>query len=487
MEIKLRVAICNRGEVAVRIIRTCQDMGFTTILIHSTPDKDSLAFEMADETIELSGDSPLQTYLNIPAVIEALKKCNADLVHPGFGFLSENAVFAKAVEDLKIKFIGPSSETIAVAGNKILAKEMAQKAGVPVSPAFVGDFSDSKTLLAEVKKLGYPCIVKAASGGGGKGMKIVRHDKELFESVASSQRESLNAFGSEKVFIEKYFESPRHIEVQILCDAHGQKFHFYERECSVQRRHQKIFEETPSPALDPVLREKICGAALKLARAVNYTNAGTVEFLLTADGSFYFMELNTRLQVEHTVTEEVCGVDLVKLQIAIALGEKLGFSQTDIGQRGHALEVRVYSENPAQEFLPSTGKILVMDLPKGPGRRFDFGYSSGNEVTTHYDPMIGKIITWAPSREENIMKMLATLKETVIFGIHTNIEFLKAVLSNAGFKSGTFDTSFLSTEFPSGFKPRPLTPDQVLFAENAKSSVQHTRTALKYQSPWVSS
>ncbi len=464
----MKVAINNRGEVAVRIIRSCQELGLKTILLHSTPDKNTLAFDMADETVELYGQTPLETYLNIPLVVSAIQKSGATLVHPGFGFLSENAHFVKALEDLRnITFIGPNSKTIEIAGNKILAKELAHKAGVPTTPAYTGKTDNPKQLLSEVNRIGYPCIVKAASGGGGKGMKVVAKDKELFEMVESAQREALGAFGSSEVFIEKYIQHPRHIEVQILCDRKGNNLHFYERECSIQRRHQKIFEETPSPGLTPELREKICTAAVKIATAANYTNAGTVEFLLEPGGNFYFMELNTRLQVEHTVTEQTCGVDFVKMQVAVALGQDLGLRQEDIFPRGHALEVRLYAEDPAREFLPSTGKIQALDFPTGPYRRFDFGYGLGHEITPFYDPMIGKVITWAPTREENIQRMRATLSELVIFGVHTNIEFLQAVLENGKFQRGNLSTSFLEEEFKGGFMLPELTREQKAFAQMA--------------------
>ena len=486
----MRVAIANRGEVALRIIRACQELGHTSVLLHSTPDKKTSAFRAADETVELVGTSPLETYLNIENVVAAAKKSKVQALHPGFGFLSENPNFADKVIEAGIKFIGPDPDCIRLAGNKVHAKELAKKAQVPVLPALVGNMSKTKELLAEVRKIGFPCIVKPASGGGGKGMKIVRNENDFFEALSSAQREAQNAFGTSEVFIEKYLDRPRHVEVQILFDERGNGLHFFERDCSIQRRHQKIFEESPSTDLSPKLRAEITQAALMLAKVAKYKNAGTVEFLVDDQENFYFMELNTRLQVEHPVTEFVCGVDLVHLQFAVASQLRLPFSQEAISQRGHALEVRVYAENPEREFLPSTGVIEELRLPSGPFRRFDFGFDVGDEITPFYsDPMIGKIITWAPSRGENIERMLSTLNETVIFGVHTNIEFLKTVLKKESFKNNKINTSFLEDEFKNGFSLLPLNKNQKEFIKEAKRSVQEKeglgKTSLKYQSPWT--
>lgn len=480
----IKLAINNRGEVAVRIIRTCQEMGIKTLLLHSTADKNTEAFRLADETFELPGNTPQETYLNIEHVLAGLKQRDPDLVHPGFGFLSENAAFAKAVTEAGFIFVGPPADVIEVAGNKVKAKKLASKAGVPTTPAFTGSPDQPKEFLSHVNKLGYPCLVKAASGGGGKGMKLVKNEKELFENVASAQREALNAFGSSQIFVEKYISNPRHIEVQIFGGPIGEYLHFFERECSIQRRHQKIFEESPSPALTPELRHKITDAALNLAKAIGYKNAGTVEFLLSDSGQFYFMELNTRLQVEHTVTEQVCGIDFVRLQIMTALGEPLHLKQEDIQPRGHALEVRVYSENPEREFLPSIGNIAALHLPAGPHRRFDFGYGVGDQISPYYDPMIGKIITWAPTREENRQRMLATLKEFVLFGVYTNVEFLKAVLEKPKFQRGFLSTSFLEEEFPGGFMPAPLTSYQENFLQEARQQITSPPLQGNWTSPW---
>jgi 3-methylcrotonyl-CoA carboxylase alpha subunit len=494
----LRVAINNRGEVALRIIRACQELGHTSILFHSTPDKGTPAYRLADERFELPGDSALATYLKIPSVVEAAVKTRAEMLHPGFGFLSENADFAEALTGAGIRFVGPDADTIRLSGNKIRAKGLAQKAGVPVTPAFTGSETDPKKLLAEARKIGFPCIVKAASGGGGKGMKVVRKDSEFFELLSSAQREAKAAFGSDVVFIEKYLENPRHVEVQIIGDTHGNRLHFFERDCSVQRRHQKIFEETPSGALTPELRQKITDAALKIAEHVGYVNAGTVEFLLDGKNNFYFMELNTRLQVEHTVTEMACGVDFVHLQFSVAEGKALPLKQEEIQPRGHALEVRVYAEDPTREFLPSTGEIAELKLPQGPHRRFDFGFEAGDAITPFYDPMIGKIITWSSTRAENLKRMHATLCDTVVFGVHTNIEFLKSVLGNEKFVSNKFGTRFLEEEFGTGYKPPALTSEQkTLLAELQKTGVMTASSGhliqssaggpLRFRSPWAGS
>lgn len=478
----MRVAISNRGEVALRIINACKELGFTSILLHSTADKKTAAYEMADEVVELEGNTSLETYLDIQKVVDKAKSAKAQFLHPGFGFLSENAQFVKAVEDAGIAFVGPTAKSIELVGNKAQAKNLAMKVGVPVTNAYTGDSMDPKLLFEEAKKIGFPCIIKARTGGGGKGMKVVLSEGEFDEQLASAQREAVAAFGSDKVLIEKYISKPKHVEVQILCDSHGNRVHLFERDCTVQRRHQKIIEETPSEGLPPHIRSKVTQDALKIAEASHYINAGTVEFLLDDSGNHYFMELNTRLQVEHTVTEQVCGIDLVHEQFAVAQGKTLSFSQEDLEQRGHALEVRVYSEDPEREFLPSTGTIHELILPNGPGRRFDFTYKKGNPITAFYDPMIGKIITWAPTRQKNIARMLATLNETVIFGVKTNIEFLKSVLSNEKFLLGQITTKFLEEEYSGGFQPEPLTEEQKKLAfENQNEKTTESKSL---KSPW---
>ena len=413
----------------------------------------------------------------------------ADLIHPGFGFLSENADFVELLESENLNFVGPTSESIRMVGNKIHAKDLAKKMGVPTVPSYTGNDKDINSLLKEAQKIGFPCIIKAASGGGGKGMKVAQNEKEFVELYPSAQREALSAFGSDVVFIEKYLEQPRHIEVQIFFDTKGNGVHLFERECSIQRRHQKIFEETPSMTLSQKLREQITSSALKIGKACGYTNAGTVEFLLDRHDKFYFMELNTRLQVEHTVTEATLGIDLVKWQFAIAMGKEIPLAQDQIVPRGHALEVRVYAENPAQEFLPSTGPLAELHLPLGPGRRFDFGYAKGDIITPYYDPMIGKVITWATTRDENLKRMNAVLFELIIFGVYTNIEFLKSVLNHNLFLKGQINTRFLEDEYKDGFVLPELTKNQIQFGEESKMSAPEQSEGgggLLYNSPWLS-
>ncbi len=482
----MKVLIANRGEVAVRIIRACEELGFTSILLHSTPDKNTLAYRLAKERFELPGNSALDTYLNIPKVVEAAKLTKADLIHPGFGFLSENADFVEALEKARLNFVGPPSSAIRLAGNKIKAKELARSLGVPIVPSFTAVEANPEKLLKEAQKVGFPCIIKAAAGGGGKGMKVARQEKEFFELYESAQREAKSAFGSDIVFIEKYLEQPRHIEVQIFFDRTQNGIHLFERECSIQRRHQKIFEESPSLSLTSNLRDQITWSALKIAKGAGYKNAGTVEFLLDTDNKFYFMELNTRLQVEHTVTEAVLGLDLVHWQFAVASGQNLPLKQDQIAQRGHAMEVRIYAENPEKEFLPSTGQITDLVFPLGPHRRFDFGYGVGDYVTTHYDPMIGKVITWAPTRKENIARMKATLDELIVFGVHTNIEFLKSVLSQPHFQENQISTRFLELEYPRGFVGAPLTLAQRDFADLCRTQPEERSSGIElaYESPW---
>lgn len=487
----MRVAIANRGEVAVRIIRACQELGHRSIVLHSIADKNSLACRLADETVELPGKTLLESYLNIEAVVRAAKQAKAELLHPGFGFLSENADFAAAVSAAGIVFVGPPPEATRLVGNKIAAKKLACEAKVPVVPDFHGKAGDSKAMLQAAKQIGFPIIIKAAAGGGGKGMKTVDNEPQFTDQLASAQREALSAFGSDEVFLEKRLLKPRHVEIQVIGDIYGNYLHFGERDCSVQRRFQKIIEESPSGTVTPELREQLTAAALRLCKAADYANAGTVEFLVDADGSFYFMEMNTRLQVEHPVTEMVYGIDLVKLQFAVAQEEPLKITQAQCKPRGHALEVRIYAEDPANQFLPAPGRLPLLELPPGPHRRFDFGYATTDVVPTEYDPMLGKIITWGESRAENLQRMIATLNETIVFGVPTNIEFLKAVLSHPRFVDDRFSTAFLAENFGAGFTPPPPSSDAIawVYANASRLAAAPTTTAggLRYSSPWSNS
>ncbi len=442
-----KILVANRGEIAVRIIKACQELGIKTVAIYSNVDENAPHVQIADETINLGDPTPIESYLNIPKLIKIAKETNSEAIHPGYGFLAENPDFAKSCNDVGIKFIGPSPEVISLMGDKIAAKKSMEKAKVPVIPGYHGINQDNKSLIKEGKKIGFPLLVKAAAGGGGKGMKIVHSEKYLEESIESAKRESKSAFGNDTVFLEKYIDKPRHIEFQILGDEHGNVIHLFERECSIQRRHQKIIEETPSPVMNPKLREKMGNAAVAAAKAVGYSNAGTVEFMLDGNLNFYFMEMNTRLQVEHPITEMTTGIDLAKWQIRIAYGDKLTLKQNEIFQRGHAIECRIYAEDPINGFLPSIGKLEKVQEPTGPNIRNDSGIFSGMEVTSFYDPMLAKLVTYAENRQECIDKMIWALSYYVIMGVTTNISFLKTVLENVEFKKGNITTHFIDNYF----------------------------------------
>ncbi len=436
-----KLLIANRGEIAVRIIRACREMDIRAVAVYSEADANALHIRLADEAISIGPPPPRESYLKIDRLIEAAQKSKAEAIHPGYGFLSENADFAEAVTAAGIVFIGPPAEAIRKMGSKTRARAIMQAASVPVVSGYHGaadaDFSEAAGTL------GYPVLVKAAAGGGGKGMRIVKSPAELSEAVAAAQREAVNAFGSDEVFIEKYIGNPRHIEFQVLADSFGETVHLFERECSIQRRHQKIVEETPSPFLTAERREKMGAAAVAAAKAAGYGNAGTVEFIVDSYGDFYFLEMNTRLQVEHPITEMVTGIDLVKAQIRIAAGERLWFGQRDPSQRGHAIECRVYAEDPANNFLPSVGKIEQAVEPVRPGVRVDAGVTAGDEVSIYYDPMIAKVIAHAETRANAIRKMDAALADYKLTGITTNISFLRAVLAHPAFERGETTTHFI--------------------------------------------
>lgn len=453
-----KVGITNRGEVAVRIIRACQELGIKAVLFHSEADVNTRAYRMADEA-ELLGPSPSsESYLNIEANIEAAVRSGVDAIHPGFGFLSENSEFAKACEKNGITFVGPSSEAIQLFGDKISAKELVEKINGPLIPGYKGEDQTLKRLMSEADQIGYPVMVKAAAGGGGRGLKVIRKAAEAQEMIESAQREGLSAFGSSRVFLEKYIEAAKHIEVQIFGDASGKVHSLFERECSVQRRHQKIIEEALSPSLSEDLRKEICETAVGIAQAAQYKGAGTVEFLFDK-GQFYFMEMNTRLQVEHPVTEMVLGVDLVKAQILTAMDEPLLWWD-DLKPRGHAIECRLYAEDPYMNGVPSTGPLGFCSFPEGPFRRFEVGFEEGDEVTSFYDSMIAKVIVWDESRVRAIQKMEQTLKDTVIFGVKTNIPLLLKILSHEEFIKGEMTTRFFETHFSKGLKASELSASE---------------------------
>lgn len=448
-----RVAIANRGEVAVRIIRACEELGLETVLLHSDADIQSRAYRLATSKICIGPTATNLSYLNIEANVGAALAAGADAVHPGFGFLSENADFAEQCEKHGLTFIGPSSDAIRKLGDKVSFKNLAKKAGLPLVPGYEGEDQSIAELLRQVEKIGLPVIVKAAAGGGGRGMKLIRNMSEAPELIESAQREALSAFGSSQVFLEKYLEKAKHIEFQIFGDSTGHVVHLFDRECSVQRRHQKIIEEATSPSLTEDLRRKMGEVACTIATLGKYKNAGTVEFLLQ-DDQFYLLEVNTRLQVEHPVTEEVLGMDLVKMQILTAQGNFI-FSPQDVRMpKGHSIECRVYAENSYQSGMPSTGKLGLVQWPEGPRRRFEYGFESGDTITSHYDPMIAKVIVWDESRSRAIDKMIRTLKDSVIFGVHTNIPYLIEILNHDEFRSGKMTTRFIETHFADGLKSK---------------------------------
>ncbi len=443
-----KLLIANRGEIAVRVMNAAREMDITTVAIYSDADTKALHVLRADEAVHLGAAEPAESYLNIEKVIAAAKETGCDAVHPGYGFLSENAAFARACRAAGLIFVGPSAEAMEKVGDKLIARTTMLNAGIPLTPGVEIDEMPLAEIEAAAEEMGYPVMVKAAAGGGGKGMRLVNDTASLGPAIEAGRREAMSAFGSDTVYMEKFIEKPRHIEVQILADQHGNTIHLFERECSIQRRHQKIIEETPSVALDDDLRRKIGETACEVMRAVNYYNAGTVEFLLDANKDFYFLEVNARIQVEHPITEMVTGVDLIKHQIRIATGEKLTLSQDEIRQHGHAIECRIYAEDAANNFLPSIGMLHHISEPAGPGIRCDSGVYSGVEVTLHYDPILSKLIVWAENRDEAIRKMDQALAEYVVLGVRTSLEFLRVVLNHDNFQSGDFDTGFIGQHLP---------------------------------------
>jgi acetyl-CoA carboxylase biotin carboxylase subunit len=442
-----KILVANRGEIAIRIMRACRELGIKTVAVYSDADKNSLHVQYADQAIHIGDSAAKESYLNVDVLIRTALDSNADAIHPGYGFLSENASFAAKVASAQLTFIGPSADSIQAMGDKAESKMAMKKAGVPTVPGFEGLESESDFKNA-AREIGYPVLVKAAAGGGGKGMRVVNDEGDLAESVEGARREALNAFGDERLLIEKYLPAAHHIEFQVFGDQHAHLVHLFERECSVQRRHQKIIEETPSPLLTPELRAQMGEAAVKAARAVNYYNAGTVEFIFDPLlSSYYFLEMNTRLQVEHPITELTTGLDLVQWQIRVAAGEHFPYSQGQLAQRGHAIECRVYAEDPANGFLPSTGKLLQYIEPRGPGIRVDSGFTTGDEVTHFYDPLLAKLIVHAEDRNNAIQRMQAALREFIVHGVITNIDFLQDVLSHPDFVNGQVTTRWVESTF----------------------------------------
>ncbi|MDV4151543.1 acetyl-CoA carboxylase biotin carboxylase subunit [Clostridium sp. AL.422] len=442
-----KVLIANRGEIAVRIIRACKELGIETVAIYSEADKDAMHAQLADEAICVGKSKSKDSYLNESNIISAavITKCNA--IHPGFGFLSENSEFAAICEECNIKFIGPSSRTIGIMGDKSRAREIMKNADVPIIPGSKGIVKSLEDAYFEAEKIGYPVMIKAALGGGGKGIRIVHQENDLENAYNTAKTEAKINFGDDTIYIEKFIENPRHIEFQILGDEYGNIVHLGERDCTVQRRNQKVLEEAPSTILSDELRIQMGKAAINAAKAVNYVNAGTIEFLVDKHRHFYFMEMNTRIQVEHPITEMVTSTDIVKEQIKIANGERLSFSQEDIEIKGHAIECRINAENPSKGFIPSPGRIEFLNLPGGNGIRVDTAVFTGYNIPPTYDSMIAKLIAYGKDREEAINKMLRALDEFVIEGIDNNIEFQIDILNNEKFRLGNYDTSFISKEY----------------------------------------
>ena len=444
-----KVLVANRGEIAVRIIRACREMNIETVAIYSTADKDSLHVKLADEAVCIGKPLPKDSYLNIESFITAAVLTGADAIHPGFGFLSENAKFARICRECNIKFIGPTPEMIELMGDKARARQMMIEADVPVVPGSDGTVGAAEDARVLAKRIGYPVILKAVSGGGGRGMRIVWNESEIEMAFNTASNEALSAFGDGSMYLEKYIVEPRHIEFQILGDAYGNVVHLGERDCSLQRRHQKVIEEAPSPCISPALRKKMGEAAIRAAKAVKYENAGTIEFIVDKDRNFFFIEMNTRIQVEHPVTEMITGIDLIREQIRIASGKRLQFTNKDIQIKGHAIECRINAENPKLNFRPCAGKIVELHLPGGRGVRIDTAIYPGYSVPPTYDSMLAKIIAYGDTREEAISIMKRALAEAVIEGIDTNIDFQYDLVHTDAFNEGYFDTSFIEKNLDS--------------------------------------
>ncbi|MFA6597232.1 MAG: acetyl-CoA carboxylase biotin carboxylase subunit [Ignavibacteriaceae bacterium] len=442
-----KILIANRGEIAVRIIRACKELSITSVSIYSEIDKYALHSRLADESYSIGESLPSESYLNQNKIIDLAKEINADAIHPGYGFLSENASFIKKVEESGIVFIGPSFRSVEMMGSKTAARDLMKKNGVPIVPGTTEKIISLESAKVSAGEIGYPILLKASSGGGGKGMKRVYSEDELEAAFSSAQREALKAFGDDSIYIEKLVEHPKHIEVQIIADKFGNYCHLFERECSVQRRHQKVIEEAPSTFLDEKTREKLTTAAINAAKACGYYNAGTIEFLVDKHKNFYFLEMNTRLQVEHPVTEFISGIDLVKEQIKIAAGEKLSFVQKDLRILGHAIECRVYAEDPENNYLPITGTVEYHRLPSGPNIRIDRGIETGSEISRFYDPLLSKISVMEKQRSASIKRMDIALNDYLIAGIKTNITFLKRILQNEKFKSGKYTINLIEEDF----------------------------------------
>jgi 3-methylcrotonyl-CoA carboxylase alpha subunit len=485
-----KVLIANRGEIACRIIRTAKRMGIATVAVYSDADAEALHASQADEAVHIGPSPAPESYLRIDKIVAAALATGADAIHPGYGFLSESAEFVEAVAAAGITFIGPSASAMRALGGKAAAKEIAIKSGIPVVPGYQGANQDPKALAAEAKRIGYPVMIKAVAGGGGRGMRMVSGPAEFADALDSAKREAKSAFGNDHVLIEKLVISPRHIEVQVFGDTHGNVVHLFERDCSLQRRNQKVIEEAPAPGMSPELRAKMCGAAVRLAKSVGYAGAGTVEFLveggeLTAAAPWYFIEMNTRLQVEHPVTEEITGLDLVEWQFRVAAGEKLPKAQADIAMSGHAIEVRICAEDPSNGFMPSLGEIVEFDIPKGVGLRFETGVGIGSEVSPFYDSMIAKLIGHGPNRERVLTALEFGLDEIFLAGPQTNISFLLALISDPDVEYGELDTGLIARELDTLTRTDPVAMAVVKGAHNLVEARCAKHSSYRYDaSPW---
>ena len=486
-----KILIANRGEIAVRVINACREMSVPTVAVYSTADRKSLHVQMADEAICIGDPPPLESYLNIDKIIGVAKRTGADAIHPGYGFLAENSDFSARCEQEGIIFIGPNSKALRLVGDKVASRETMTKAKIPIIPGMMTKGKEMREFEEAAEKIGYPVMIKASAGGGGKGMRIIHSPNELEKGIEAGMREAKSAFGDESVYLEKYIEEPRHVEFQILADNFGNVVHLFERECSIQRRHQKIVEETPSCAVNDELRKKMGKVATTVIKTAGYNNAGTVEFLLDKNKNFYFLEVNARIQVEHPITELVTGVDLVKQQIRIASGEKLSLKQEQIKQRGHAIECRIYAEDPENIFFPSAGKILFMKEPAGPGIRHDCGIYSGFEVPVYYDPILSKVITWAETREDARRRMILALSNYTILGIKTTIGFLSSVMAHPEFIAGNTQTNFIEknmSDWADKRKERKFLNEALIaaaVASQSKTAEKRWGVKEKTPSPWL--
>ncbi len=476
-----KILVANRGEIALRVMRTAKEMGIKTVAVFSDVDRTAAHVLFADEAIHIGPSPSAQSYLLGERILEAAKQTGADGIHPGYGFLSENAEFAKQVTDAGIAFIGPSPAAIRIMGSKLAAKDAVKSYNIPMVPGTDKAVDDPDEAIKIAKSISFPILIKASAGGGGKGMRVVTHEGELKEQMERAISEAKSAFGDGSVFIEKYIQAPRHIEIQVLADNHGNVIHLFERECSIQRRHQKVVEEAPSVVLTPELREAMGNCAINVARSCNYSGAGTVEFLLDEDKNFYFLEMNTRLQVEHPVTEMITGVDLVAEQIRIARNEELQIKQSDLSISGHALELRVYAEDPAENFMPSIGTLSTYQIPKGPGVRVDDGYAEGMEIPIYYDPMIAKLITYGSTREIALQRMIRAIDEYYISGLFTTLPFGRFVMKNEHFINGNFTTNFVNEHFDPALIKEERKEEAELAASLAVYLIEKNKKKLRIQ------